>query len=179
MNGGYLSCNKGHSFDHALYFRAPVTLLQVVQTDDYYQMLQILEKLASIFLACASIALKKKPEPASQLHLRNVAQTPYHPVGELNIPVRQDRIGKSGGGTKIHVKDGIPFHERPDLNTACFESCIIEVPRTKCKKLFIWIVYKAPDNYLDTFIDGLNSSLPNIPDSGQLVLLGDFNVSYS
>ena len=84
-----------------------------------------------------------------------------------------------GGGTKIHVKDGIPFHERPDLNTACFESCIIEVPRTKCKKLFIWIVYRAPDIHLDTFIDGLNSSLPNIPDSAQLVLLGDFNVSYS
>ena len=32
---------------------------------------------------------------------------------------------------------------------------------------------------MDTFIDGLNSSLPNIPDSGQLVLLGDFNVRYS
>ena len=32
---------------------------------------------------------------------------------------------------------------------------------------------------MDTFIDGLNSSMPNIPDSGQLVLLGDFNVSYS
>lgn len=48
MNGGYLFCNKGHSFDHAQYFRAPVTLLQVVQTDDYYKMLQILEKLASI-----------------------------------------------------------------------------------------------------------------------------------
>ena len=32
---------------------------------------------------------------------------------------------------------------------------------------------------MDTFIDGLNSSLPNIPDSGQLVLLDDFNESYS
>ena len=57
MNGGYLFCNKGHSCYHALYFRAPVTLLQVVQTDDYYKMLQILEKLASIFLAYASVVL--------------------------------------------------------------------------------------------------------------------------
>ena len=32
---------------------------------------------------------------------------------------------------------------------------------------------------MDTFIDGLNSSLPNIPDPAQLVLLGDFNVNYS
>ena len=178
MNGGYLSCNKGHSFDHALYFRAPVTLLQVVQTDDYYQMLQILEKLASIFLACASIAIKKN-RSLLRSYISETWLKPHIPDGELNIPVRQDRIGKSGGGTKIHVKDGIPFHERPDLNTACFESCIIEVPRIKCKKLFIWIVYRAPDNHLDTFIDGLNSSLPNIPDSAQLVLLGDFNVSYS
>ena len=90
--------------------------------------------------------------------------------------MRQDRIGKSGGGTMIYVKDGIPFHERPDLNTACFESCIIEVSRTKCKKLFIWIVYRASENHLDTFIDGLNSSLPNIPYSAQLVLLGDFKL---
>ena len=39
---------------------------------------------------------------------------PQIPDGELNIPVRQDRIGKSEGGTMIYVKDGIPFHERPD-----------------------------------------------------------------
>ena len=178
MNTGYLSCNKGHSFDHALYFRAPVTLLQVVQTDDYYQMLQILEKRASIFLACASIALRK----TGACFAGDISETwlkPQIPEGEVNIPVRQDRIRKSGGGTKIHVEDGIPFHERPDLNTAYFESCIIEVSRTKCKKLFIWIVYRAPDNHLDTFIDGLNSSLPNIPYSAQLRLLGDFNVSYS
>ena len=57
MNGGYLFCNKGHNCYHVLYFRAPVTLLQVVQTDDYYKIPQILEKLASIFLACASVAL--------------------------------------------------------------------------------------------------------------------------
>ena len=114
MNGGYLSCNKGHSFDHALYFRAPVTLLQVVQTDDYYQMLQILEKLASIFLACASIALKKKNRSLLRSYISETWLKPHIPDGELNIPVRQDRIGKSGGGTMIYVKDGIPFHERPD-----------------------------------------------------------------
>lgn len=121
MNGGYLSCNKGHSIDHALYFRAPVTLLQVVQTDDYYKMLQILEKLASIFSACASIALKKTGDCFAG-YISETWLKPQIPDGELNIPVRQDRIGKSGGGTKIHVKDCIPFHERPDLNTACFES---------------------------------------------------------
>lgn len=32
---------------------------------------------------------------------------------------------------------------------------------------------------LKSLIDGLNSSLPNIPDSAQLVFLGDFNVNYS
>lgn len=167
MNGGYLFCNKGHSFDHALYFRALVTLLQVVQTDDYYQMLQI---------------LKKSPKKTGACFAGYILETwlkPQIPDGELNIPVRQDRIGKSGGGTMIYVKDGIPFHERTDLNNACFESCIIEVLRTTGKKLFIWIVYRAPDNHLDTFTDGLNSSLPNIPDSAQLVLLGDFNESYS
>lgn len=120
MNGGYLShSNKGHSFDHALYFRAPITLLQVVQTDDYYQMLQILEKLASIFLACASMALKKTGACFAG-YISETWLKPQTPEGELNIPVRQDRIGKSGGGTMIFVKAGIPFHERPDLNTACF-----------------------------------------------------------
>lgn len=88
-------------------------MLQVVQTDDYYKMLQILEKLASIFLACASIALKKTGTCFAG-YISETWLKPHIPDGELNIPVRQDRIGKSGGGTMIYVKDGILFQERPD-----------------------------------------------------------------
>lgn len=60
------------------------------------------------------------------------------------------------------VRQNLPYCFRPDLLDESIESCIIMYcPR--CKTLFLWNVYRAPDLPLDKFVDGLNSKLGFAP----------------
>ena len=101
---------------------------------------------------------------------------------EISIPnysiTRQDRQDKSGGGTTIYVRDGLPYRTRTDLTTTNMETCWIEITRTKTKPLFICSVYKPPNSRVDNFIDELDKSLTKLPENAEIVLLGDFNVDY-
>ena len=107
---------------------------------------------------------------------------PQIPDCEVNISgyscVRQDRLEKIGGGTMIYVRDGVPYRHRQDLGGGVTESCVIEITRPKCKKLLIWTVYRAPNTNLEDAIEKIQDRLLNIPDSFELVLLGDFNVNF-
>ena len=107
---------------------------------------------------------------------------PQIPDCEVNISgyscVRQDRLEKIGGGTMIYVRDGVPYRHRQDLGGGVTESCVIEITRPKCKKLLIWTVYRAPNTNLEDAIEEIQDRLLNIPDSFELVLLGDFNVNF-
>ena len=75
----------------------------------------------------------------------------------------------------IYVRDGLPYRVRPDLEDENIESCVIEVTRSKCKKLFIWTIYRAPDSPLGGFIDILNSKMEQLP---QIILPGNFHVDF-
>ena len=107
---------------------------------------------------------------------------PQIPDCEVNISgysyVRQDRLEKIGGGTMIYVRDGVPYRHRQDLGGDVTESCVIEITRPKRKKLLIWTVYRAPHTNLEDAIEEIENRLLNIPDSFELVLLGDFNVNF-
>ena len=63
---------------------------------------------------------------------------------ELSLPgctlIRQDRKNRSGGGTAIYVRDGIPYLHCKHLSDESSEICWIEVYRPKCKKQFIYCV---------------------------------------
>jgi len=63
---------------------------------------------------------------------------------EIQIPgyscVRSDRLHKAGGGTMAYVRDGIPYRLRTDIGASLPESCVIEISRSKCKKLIIWTI---------------------------------------
>jgi hypothetical protein len=73
--------------------------------------------------------------------------------GKISIPgytfARNDRNGRSGGGTLAFVKDGIPYKIRTDLSSN-IESTVIDITRPKCKSLFIFTIYKAPDQLLES-----------------------------
>ena len=53
--------------------------------------------------------------------------------GEISIPgytfSRNDRNGRSGGGTLAFVRDGIPYKIRTDLLSSNIESTVIEITR--------------------------------------------------
>ena len=102
---------------------------------------------------------------------------------EVNISgytlVRQNRIDRSGGGTAIFVREGIPYLHRKDLSEAGSEIGWIEVCRPNCKKQFICSVYKPPTYCCDLLINELNQSMAKIPDNVEITILGDFNVDFS
>ena len=93
--------------------------------------------------------------------------------------VRNDLKGdQHGGGTLTYIKDGIPYRTRTDLLTTEMESCLIELTCPNCKRLFIFTVYRPPDQVLDSFIGALNGSLSAMPTYAEILLLGDFIVNY-
>ena len=79
-------------------------------------------------------------------------------VSETWLNSSIDRGGKSSSGCMIYVRDGLPYRVRPDLQDENIECCVMEVTRSKCKKLFIWTIYIQPlhGHSLGGFIDILN-----------------------
>ena len=91
---------------------------------------------------------------------------------------RQDRSDRRGGGCMVYVRENLPYCIRPDLLDESIESCVIEINRPKCKTLFLWNVYRAPDLSLEIFLEGLNSKMALLPSNAEVCLLGDFNVDF-
>ena len=92
--------------------------------------------------------------------------------------VRSDRLYRTGGGTIVYFRDGIPHRIRPDLGASLSESCAIEISRAKYKKLIIWTIYRAPDLNLENFYQDLSTSMSSLPEKTKLVLLGDFDIIF-
>ena len=91
---------------------------------------------------------------------------------------RNDRNGRSGGGTLAFVRDGIPYKIRTDLPSSNIESTVIEITRPKCKSHFIFTIYKAPDQLLESLTEELDTALSSISLEAEVILLGDFNVNF-
>ncbi len=101
---------------------------------------------------------------------------------EISIPgytfSRNDRDGRSGGGTLTFVRDGIPYKTRNDLLSSKIESTVIEITRLKTKSLFIFTINKAPDQLLESLTEELDTALSCISSEAEVILLGDFNVNF-
>lgn len=78
----------------------------------------------------------------------------------------------------VYVRDGIFYRFRIDIGVLLFEFCVIEIFRFKCKKLIIWIIYRAFDINFEIFIEDLNRFLFFLVDKSEFVLFGDFNVNF-
>ena len=102
---------------------------------------------------------------------------------EINIAnysiARQDRKDKTGGGTVIYVRNGLPYRSRTDLQNNYSESCWIEITRRNTKSLFISSVYRPPDFEIKNFIEKFNNDISKIQENAEIILLGDFNVDYN
>jgi hypothetical protein len=76
------------------------------------------------------------------------------------------------------VRDGIPYKIRTDLLSSNIESTVIEITQPKCKSLFIFTIYKAPDQLLESLTEELDTALSSISLEAEVILLGDFNVNF-
>ena len=59
------------------------------------------------------------------------------------------------------------------------EFCSVEILRPKAKKIVVWSIYRPPSGNIDKFMDERNGSLENISDRNEVLLLGDFNISWN
>ena len=64
-----------------------------------------------------------------------------------------------------------PREAQPDLHDANIESCVLEINQPKCKTMFIWSIYRAPDAPLPNFIHTLNSKITILPQDAEIILL--------
>ena len=76
------------------------------------------------------------------------------------------------------MRDGIPYKIRTDLLSSNIESTVIEITRPKCRSLFIFTIYKAPDQLLESLTEELDTALSSISLEAEVILLGDFNVNF-
>ena len=76
------------------------------------------------------------------------------------------------------MRDGIPYKTRTDLLSSNIESTVIEITRPKSKSLFIFTIYKAPDQLLESLTEELDTALSSISLEAEVILLGDFNVNF-
>ena len=88
--------------------------------------------------------------------------------------VRKDRLDKV-----IYIRDGIQYRAGSQFGSESMEFCSVEILRPKAKKIVVWSIYRPPSGNIDKFIDEMNGSLENISDRDEVLLLGDFNISWN
>ena len=101
---------------------------------------------------------------------------------DLSLPsysfVGNARRGRRGGGVGIFVHNNIKFKRRCDLDICndVVESIFIEV-YNKMKNYIIAVIYRPPQQSVQSFIDTIQSPLSVIStERKESILLGDFNV---
>ena len=121
----------------------------------------------SIIHKIDSIRLMLKDKPFDVFSVSETWLNSDIPDSELAIEgysfTRQDRIDRKGGGCMVYVRENLPYCIRPDLLDKTIESCVIEINCPKCKTIFLWNVYRAPDLPLESFLDVLNSKMILLP----------------
>ena len=88
---------------------------------------------------------------------------------------RRDRLGRTGGGVLVAVKDTIRTKRRYDLERNNVEFVVVELFQENMKSILLYTFYRPPNSSLDS-IQQLNSSLDDNPESTCVLLTGDFNL---
>ncbi|CAB3993507.1 Hypothetical predicted protein [Paramuricea clavata] len=88
---------------------------------------------------------------------------------------RRDRVGKTGGGVLVAVRDTIRAKRRTDLEGNNVELVVVELFKANNQSIILYTFYRPPSSTLDS-IQQLNSSLDNIPESMSIILIGNFNL---
>ena len=115
------------------------------------------------------------------------------PVTFYSIPdyevYRKDRIGKSGGGLCVYVKNSIQTKRRTDLETDDAEIIWLETddaeiiwletcPYKSKRPLFIWGIYRPPSSTAGSD-KSIGENIENVSLLGrEMILLGNINIDY-
>ena len=91
--------------------------------------------------------------------------------------IRADRAAGRGGGVAIYLNNQLTFRKRPDLHFEGAEDIFIEIINDSDKNIIVGVIYRPPNNHIDTFLDKLDDSLNKVSqENKQIYLMGDYNV---
>ena len=94
--------------------------------------------------------------------------------------VYKNRIGKTGGGIGIFVRNNLKFITRQDLeyDSDYFESMVVEILNFNRKNYFIIVIYRPPNTDPFKFLNDLNGMLFKLKPyiNKPIYILGDFNI---
>ena len=65
--------------------------------------------------------------------------------------IRADRRTGRGGGVAMYIYNNLRYKPRPDLQIDDIESLFIEVVNDKNKNTIIGVIYRPPNNQIDSF----------------------------
>ena len=72
-----------------------------------------------------------------------------------------NRQNRRGGGIGIYLRDFLVYKQRDDLNinNDSFESLFLEIENVSDKNVILGVVYRTPDQSIESFFDQLSSGL--------------------
>ena len=128
-----------------------------------------------------------------ELLLTNLNQFPFSIIGitetwlhSTSPPVfnlsnysmlRADRQHGKGGGVALYIFDKLNIKSRPDLHIEGAEDLFIEVLNDHSKNIIVGVIYRPPNNDLDSFLEKLEEVLDSITrENKDVYLMGDYNI---
>ena len=94
--------------------------------------------------------------------------------------LRADRKEGRGGGVAFYIHNDLNYKIRHDIHITGVENLFIEIIDEKYKNKIIGVVYRPPNNVMDTFFNELEACLEIISrENKDVYLMGDFNVDLS
>ena len=95
--------------------------------------------------------------------------------------ISQNRIGKSGGGVAFYLDNKYEYKIRYDLNyndSEVLETLFIEISNPIGKNIIAGVVYRPPNNNVETFTTTLNSIICRISKENKICyVVGDMNLN--
>jgi exonuclease III len=90
------------------------------------------------------------------------------------------RENKKGGGVGIYIAERLKYKLRKDLNINIYEtieSTFIEVATENGKNIIVRVIYRPPNNKIETFENAMNQILSRLDKENKICyLMGDFNI---
>ena len=95
--------------------------------------------------------------------------------------IHKHRKDRAGGGVSLYLSNDIDYKIRSNLkfeNSETIDSLFVEVIVPQGKNIIVGVIYRPPNENLNTFVKSFNEVTDKITKENKLCyLMGDFNVN--
>ena len=94
--------------------------------------------------------------------------------------VKQNRIGRSGGGVGIYLRSSLNYIIREDLkcNNDVTETIFVEIKGENCKNILLGCIYRPPEGSIPKCLEELEILFEKLRNENKIIYIGgDFNIN--